>query len=521
MPVPPLPIPHPGPCRLLRRFLALPLLLLLAATPLFAKGSDSPLRIPLEPLGFQPVSNQFLLQGSSLFTLHYVDDRHLLLTFTVRRLLTRLPDDPETDQDRNVDALLLELPTGRILAQTSWRLHDHGQYLWELGHGHFLLRIRSTLSTFAPLANLSTGRPFVERPLMGTTERRIGAILLSPSANFLIVETLPLAPHPQETAGSVQINFYRVSNPSEAKDEIKLAHAGVVRANAIGNIASTTAGYLAIVDQGSQHWAFDFNTYAGKTSELSPFDSTCQPSPFFVSRSEFIAFGCRSGNTRQLVGGFNMRGEEMWEQNLYGEYVAPTLIFAPASGRFAFGRVLTHASSAIDLPGPVDDASTQTVAVYQTSSGKQILHADCSPVERAGQNFTLSPNGLGLAVIHADAIEIYTLPSLTAQESAEVKRAEASAPEETDTPVHFASARETSSGNETTAAVPAKDSPATASPQPTPITSSTQSLAVPEITPAADSSTPSGDAPPEQHRKAPTLYTLPTDPPHTPADDHP
>ena len=90
-----------------------------------------------------------------MFTLHYVDDKHLLVTFVVHRLIPRLRDEPEDDQDRVTDAVLLELPTGKVLARTTWHLHDHGQYLWNLGHGHFLLRIRDTLTTFAPLANLS------------------------------------------------------------------------------------------------------------------------------------------------------------------------------------------------------------------------------------------------------------------------------------------------------------------------------------------------------------------------------
>src|SRR5271155_223476 len=152
MPVPKVPIPTPH--RLLRA--ALGWLLVLAALPGYARGPEPPLRIPLENLGFQPLSTQFLLNGSSMLTLHYVDDKHLLITFVVHRLIPRLPNEPEDDQDRVVDAILLEIPTAKILARTSWHLHDRAQYLWNLGHGHFLLRIRETLTTFAPLANLSS-----------------------------------------------------------------------------------------------------------------------------------------------------------------------------------------------------------------------------------------------------------------------------------------------------------------------------------------------------------------------------
>src|SRR5712664_3031720 len=178
-----MPVPHasiPTMHRHLRSVLAC---LLLVAIPAFAAKPEPALRIPLEDFGFQHLPAQFLLNGSSMLTLHYVDDKHLLLTFVVHRLIPRLPDEPEDDQDRIVDAVLLELPTGRPLARTSWHLHDHAQYLWNLGHGHFLLRIRDTLTTFAPLANLATSEPFAQQPFLVSAERRLAALILSPDAD--------------------------------------------------------------------------------------------------------------------------------------------------------------------------------------------------------------------------------------------------------------------------------------------------------------------------------------------------
>jgi hypothetical protein len=528
-----------------RRFAGFFLLLLVAVVPVLASGPAPPLRIPLNPLGFQPLSPQFLLNGSSMLTLHYVDEHHLLLTFTVRRLLHRLPDDPVNDQDRNVDALLIELPTGRILARTSWRLHDHGQYLWNLGHGHFLLRVRDTLTTFAPLINLPAGQSFRERPFLTAAGRSIAALLLSPDANLLIVETIepappaappktpifgPAPPPPAESEepGHVQINFYRLASSGDATEEVKPLSAGVVRSNSVGNIASTTAGYLAVIDEGHQHWAFDFNSYTGKTNELSPFDSTCRPSPFFVNRSQFIAFGCHGGNARQLIGGFDMRGQEMWEQNLSGDYISPSFDFAPSSGRFALSRVLVHSSAVPDQPFSSDELSGQSIIVYQAGSGKQLLHAECNPVERAGQNFALSPSGLGLALVHADSIEVYSLPPLSSKDEADVKQAEATAPEESNVPVHFAGSSQSRSTEAADSASQSSGTSAAAdisSPDPSgPATATPVAGQVPSAQPAPRS-TPdagsAGDVAPGQPRKPPTLFNLPTDEPHNSTDDQP
>src|SRR5277367_2444030 len=222
-----MPVPKHSISMLRRRPSALAVLLLLAAIPVHAaRGPEAPLRIPLESLGLQPQSTQFLLAGSSMLTLHYVDDQHLLLTFSARHLLRRLIDEPEDDQDRAIDAVLLEVPSGRVLARTTWRTHDHGQYLWALGHGHFLLRIRDSLTILAPMANLATGEPFVESPFLVAVDRRIAAVILSPDADLLTVESVkrtPPSPKPKpnlfgpdppasaqlQERTRVQINFYR------------------------------------------------------------------------------------------------------------------------------------------------------------------------------------------------------------------------------------------------------------------------------------------------------------------------
>ncbi len=190
-----MPVPMHSIPMLRRRLSALVMLLLLAPTQVHAaRGPEPPLRIPLESLGFQPQSIQFLLGGSSMLTLHYVDDQHLLLTFSARHLLRRLVDEPEDDQDRAIDAVLLEIPSGHVLARTTWRMHDHGQYLWSLGHGHFLLRVRDSLTTFAPMANLSTSEPFAETPFLATVDRRIASIHLTPDADLLTIETIKRTP---------------------------------------------------------------------------------------------------------------------------------------------------------------------------------------------------------------------------------------------------------------------------------------------------------------------------------------
>lgn len=510
---------------------------LLPSPHLLAEHAPTVQRIALADIGFVPQNTQFLLNGGSMLSLHYVDDKHLLVTYTVRRLLPRLPDDPAEDQDRTVEAALLELPSGHVLARSSWRTHDRAQYLWDLGDGHFLLRIRDTLSIFAPLANLDGGHAFDLTPFLVTQDRHIAAILVSPGGDLLTVESLaistkeeqheqllgPIAGHDPalKRRNPVQINFYRLTHDSQ---HVTGTLAGVAQSAEVGDIAANGAGYLVTLDQGHQRYAFDFHVYTGKVVQLSPFDSTCAPLPVLVSGAEFIAFGCHQGQERRTLGGFNMRGEEVWEQNLFGDYLSPSLAFAPVTGRFALSRILTKSSFLPDQPISPELISAQTVVVFQASSGRQLLKIDCDPVARAGQNFTFSPDGQSFAVIRGDAIEIYALPTMTRQEQKDFALAQASAPSATAGSIQMAgTVAEDTSGSESVA-IPStaygqsatKASTSDASPD----QSSTSSPA--KADPAVDSSPTEswGDEQPsevEGHRKRPTLYTLPTDHPGDPS----
>ncbi len=466
------------------------LLLLVHVSPFLRSATRAPeTRIPLESLGYLAFPHPVLASGASILTLNYVDDRHLLVTFSLRRLLKRIPDDPPDDVDRSIDAVLIDLPSGEVLARTAWRLHDPAQYLWPLGNGHFLLRIRDRLTTIAPLANLQSGEPFREHPLL-SSPRPIGAVLLSPDASLLILESLdhlpPVSEHspspgtsayaaaqaaraaaaddpvikPLGTRNPVEIHFYRLRTIAEKNGEVQAVSSGMLRARNLVSIPADGAGFLSILDEGKQHWAFNYNFYRGKVEELSPFDSTCHPLPIFVSRSEFVAFGCRSGTQRQMFGGFNLRGEEMWEQAIPETYLNPTFSFAAATGRFAFGHLNTSAVVGDPALANLDQFTSQSVTVFQTDSGKPILRLDCTPVLPSGQNFDLSPDGTALAVIRDSNIEIHRLPPLSAKDRAGLAKAAALAPEPTEGPVLlFAPLSNASARAATTAGTPVPTPP--------------------------------------------------------------
>jgi hypothetical protein len=169
--------------------------------------------------------------------------------------------------------------------------------------------------------------------------------------------------------------------------------------------------------------------------------------------------------------------------------------------------------------------TAQEVRVYQSYSGKILFKTDCTPVQRAGQNFALSPDGLRLAVVHESpvrhpatkdtpaysqneaAVEIYALPALSAEDLAAVKDAQSHAPVDTGARIDTALMRGSAKSG--------KDAP---SREPGPpvdmgqdIDSATSPAGQAPVAPAADAApvpgtVSEGDTQSTGPRKPPTLY---------------
>jgi len=448
-----------------------------------AKPTPPALTIPLEPLGFPVLQPKHMVSGGTMFSLSFVDDTHLLLTFNSKGLLPRLPDALPDDDDRFVTALLLELPTGKVLAKTVWRTRDHGQYLFPIGHHRFLLRVRNKLTVLDPLGGLANGEPFAEAPFVGF-DRKIGYVAISPGGDLLAIETVPpLKPKLIGAAASaaalaktipgakaevaeeattdraVQIHLYRlaVEQRPDARERLVARSAGFVKAPVLINVPATAEGYLEMKKESAGVWLFDFATHDGKRLELSPFDTSCAPRPYFVSRSEFVAFGCLGGDQKAALSGFNLHGEETWITNFSG--LVPFIVAAPAAGRFALSRVIaTNPSGDLEfmLPG---ELGGQEVTVMQNFDGRILLRAQVVPLQTSAQNFDLSPDGLSLTVLHGDRIEVYALPRPTGVDLREMKRAAQDIPEKSDGRILLggvSAPEETpvSAGKETSAPVP-------------------------------------------------------------------
>src|ERR1700753_2563325 len=207
--------------------------------------------------------------ASSMLTLHFVDDTHLLVTYGTRDLVPRVANDPADDEDRMVAAELVELPSGKVLAKTRWHLHDHARYLWSLGNGRFLLREGDSLGVFAPLANLTLKDPFL-RVALPHREGILDAILLSPDSRLLTIETHRPAPKRKLTGIDINLldhngaavperpelylDFYRISGTGTEASPFSAVRAGGARAAEAVRLPVDADGYLVATGGKRGHW---------------------------------------------------------------------------------------------------------------------------------------------------------------------------------------------------------------------------------------------------------------------------
>jgi len=244
-----------------------------------------------------------------------------------------------------------------------------------------------------------------------------------------------------------------------------------------------------------------------------------------------VAFGCRGSADKQDIAGFNLKGDAMWQQNFFDTHVFPTFAFAPEAGRFALGRTIVDGAVSPENLLSAAEVNAQEVRVYQSYSGQLLLRTTCTPPERAGQNFAISPDGLELAVVqetmvrHAatkddaaytdkqTAVEVYALPALTEKDRAAVKASDAMAPEDTGARIDEALARlgggagagsgDAGGAGAAVASVPAVAAPAAVN---VPAAAAPAPSAGDAGDAGAGGSVAAGDAVPDAPRKAPTLY---------------
>ncbi len=367
-------------------------------------------RIPVEPLGFRAPSRFYLAFRVPSATLDFVDDTHLLFTFHQSMLMHREEKEPEDDEDQTIAAVLLELPGGKVVERTTWRLHDKGRYLWALGHGRFLERERNTLY----LLEFAPGRSFLlsRTPYLKPAGQLV-SVQFSPGRSHMVVEYRE-EDEPEPDAGQPTLGDAPKRHAHKVRLLVVDTEAAKVEKAATVSEAVTLplvgAGYLDMEQSKGRLWKISLKPFGGEPRKVVEVTSNCQPSLQALSEQAFLAQLCIPNTSDYLMQAYDLDGQKMWEQQWEARYVWGSFEYAANGSRFAYESVqLDHPIATLD---PVDENSItgQPVGVFDVADGGLRLVSGADPILSAGQNYALSADGERFAVLRDGAIEVYKLP---------------------------------------------------------------------------------------------------------------
>lgn len=364
-------------------------------------------RIPVAPLGFRDPGRLYTLSRQSLSTLDFIDSTHLLFTFHKFMLLTRNSDSKPWDDDQMIQAMVLDLPSGKVQNQAEWRMTDRDRYLWSIGGGRFLVRQRDTYSVTDSSLQL---RGWIRSP------SRVAATEVSPDGGMLIVESdievagaserrklalesaLTDAPPPAIATAISLVNVESRVMEAQFRNELPV------------DLPATSTGYLTVGELKENDYEIRYTPFHGRSSVIGDVMSTCTPRETFLSSKAVLIQSCGPDSQDFYLNAWTIDGKNLWSGRRDGHLVWPTYATALDGGRFAVG--VLDANLFMNLPDSltIDNVKRQLVQVFDTNSGKLVFETTASPILSAGQNFALSPDGKRFAVLRNGAIEVYDLP---------------------------------------------------------------------------------------------------------------
>ncbi len=424
-----------------RLFAGLLLSALLSAA-LLAQGISTPnpepnpaARIDLSVIGYYlPSGSDRLSENESSASLDFVDAAYVLLTFDRKKLIHRLPTCTLDHQDRMMHAAILELPSGRVVKEADWYLHDRRRYLWPLGSGKFLLR---------KLDDLFIVDSALHETLLKHSTKSLLWVAVTPDASQIVVETAGATNVETNQATNGATNSAKDSSPtSPAKREPKfvaqfldaksLVVQRTIPLDRVVNVDGTSAGYADVIRKGDI-WLIRFGPTPTRRRNIARVRSQTAPDVFYSSNNSFLVGRCAAHDCDYGVTAFTLTGHRLWQQHWSLYRTSPAVVRTEDHSRFGVSTLqlaivppaapVANALDEDDINQPDTfrtDVFRQQIQILETASGNTVFSLDVTPSVQSGQNFSLSPDGRRLAVLQGSGLSLFDLPPLSEEEKSKV-----------------------------------------------------------------------------------------------------
>lgn len=359
------------------------------------------IQIDLASAEYLGLSRGARLSGVANVSLNFLDARHVLLTFNPKKLFTRLPDCPPSHDDRLMHVAVLEVPSGKVVKQADWYLHDARRYLWELGPGRILLR---------RLNRLYEVNADLEEKLVLDSPQELLWVSVTPGGKQIITETsVTAASKDSQSKGKVRARITFLDSRSMAVQR-------VIESQGTINLQATESGFTDVRNYGGV-WLVRFGPAVRDRVNITRVKARRPPNILYSSANTILVGRCSLSGNDYIVSAFTVTGTHLWKQRWSECRYTPAVAVSEDGSRFAASSLTVLPDSApASEDRPVEDGLEQTVQVFDTAGGASVLSVRVAPPVLDGMNYALSPDGGQLAVLQATTLNIYALREMSADE---------------------------------------------------------------------------------------------------------
>jgi VWFA-related protein len=384
-------------------------------------------QIDLAAAGYRGLSANARLARQSNLSLDFLDSTHILLTFNPKKMFTRLPDCPPNHDDRIIHAVILELPSGHIVKEADWYLHDHQRYLWPLGSGRMLLRKLNSLYLL--------DSDFHEKLLLASPKAFLWITVTADNKQIIVEREQDSQPTPKRNEQS------KTAKPKvviEFLDEETLAVQRVIKSEGAVNLEAMSSGFSDVIhNMSGKVWLVRFGPTSAQREYVTRVRTHCVPDVMFSSGNTLLVGRCAMNGSDYSVSSFTLTGHFLWRQHWAQRRYAPKLQRSEDGSRFvvsSISRVITADVPASPLIGTVDSEEDldqhlrQNIEVLDTATGSQAISLTVAPAELTAQNLALSTDGKHLAVLQGTVLALYELPVMSEEDRARYEAAKGDTP---------------------------------------------------------------------------------------------
>jgi hypothetical protein len=372
-------------------------------------GPHPAIRIPTESLGYRVQGKLYLLARYTSSSLDFLDETHLLFTFRRPRLLKR--EEGSDGLEQVVQADVIALPEGQVVAEDQWLLRDRGRYLWRIGDHHALLRIGSNLYQIDNELHLEQ---------VYKSPSRLREVEASPDGKLLLLES-DRERHTPEQHRQLALHAQLVgAEPPEEDVEIRIARLDQkkllmsARADQAGDLPATVAGYFTQQKVKDPHWNVYFHPFDRPQPNggdlVTGVDSSCEPSEKALSEQTALILSCPPGRGDRFVAAYSLDGHKLWDGRWQSNFTWPAFRVSEGGASVAISWLAVNRPVTPTEGIDDEEVQSQVLTVLDAHTGALRMGMVVSPIVSAGGNFALSADGNRLAVVNRGAIEIYDLP---------------------------------------------------------------------------------------------------------------